>query len=361
MNLYLIIIFLGLGFVFSMFELFSKKANWIVFCILSAIIVIAIATRDSVVVPDTNVYLHLYKNIQNGLVSNEGFEIFYVILNYICVFLNFEVEGFFGGIVIINLLILIFGITKLEKTAKNENYNFFPCCFLVCYFSYFGLFYNAIAIRAGLAFSVAFLAIVYRIKKNYKMWYVLFGISIAFHLSMLILFVIIFISERINIKSRATYTKTILFIIFIWLSRISYFLSYILHWTIAVILKRSIIFERYSGYFGKPVGFGFFSQKNILFLLIGVVAVIVMYKYRDLPEFWEYFLKIYLIGLILTFLLNELYIGYRISEIMTFYSFLLLYWIINKKNRMTKITKFSVYVLVVILSSVAAINIIGIA
>lgn len=367
MNLTLTIFVIAFFIIFSFLELYFEKSFWGAAIFLSILSIIWISSRDASIVPDTNVYLRVYDSLRMSSISeysqfSEGFEFFYVFLNFIGILLKLDQTKFLGLIVAVNIIIIMWALIRLERQKSEEQslkMKIYPCYFLSCYFSYFGLFYNAIAVRAGLAFSFVFLASTFFIAKKYKSTVIICIIAVLFHSSALISILGVLVANKISIR-REGYKKWLLVIVFVWLGRVGYIFGEMINIFLAGILNKMPILNRYVGYLKNITGSGFYSQKNLLFLIIGVSFFVAMYKNRQMSYYIQKYMNICMIGLTLTFILNVYPNGYRMSETVTFFEFLLLYWIGSEKNRMTKFTKISIAIVLIVVSFGAALNVTGV-
>jgi hypothetical protein len=163
MNIWLVALF----FVYAIMLVELSRYVKYSFCALWIAIpfVVMIAMRSNLV-PDTQNYIDVYTGLfLNNIMGKEGvLEVGWLILNK-CVkfFAGDNYVILFGTLTTINLGILAFAAKRLIKQSDKTycNRHFFTALFLVSYMAFFGLYYNAIVLRAGIALSLIVLATTY--------------------------------------------------------------------------------------------------------------------------------------------------------------------------------------------------------
>ena len=109
------------------------------------------------VVPDTKEYVEFYEQIEAGnLVSFVLFSFepgFQLLGHFVKLIAGDRPVIFLAVIPIINISLILLSIRKITRQI-DANMSAKYIAAIVLYFAYFGLFYNAIVLRAGIAISV---------------------------------------------------------------------------------------------------------------------------------------------------------------------------------------------------------------
>lgn len=132
----------------------DNKTYWLAAVLISALV----AVRD-LSVPDTIYYYGFYQAITPGDFSTVGYYSFEIGFQVYTHFLKIISLGssvlYFFLISMTNLTILYFVAKKISPSGEDCNY----LLLLLTYYAFFGFFYNAIVLRAGIAISLVLLAI----------------------------------------------------------------------------------------------------------------------------------------------------------------------------------------------------------
>ena len=218
-------------------------------------------------------------------------------------------------------------LDSVHNNYVEKPKTFGACTFFAIYFGYFGMFYGAVVIRTGLALSLMFLAYAnYQARKNKKaICYAC--IAILFHTSIIILLLTILVSTMFVKRSNQFYKNWLMIIVLLWLSRISLFMNKIILAFMKVVGWIIPALGKYIGYTNGLMGSGFFSKKNFLYLMLGVLFVMCLDRVKD--KKYKNCLNVYLMGLTATYLLNEYSNGYRVFDQMIFFSLPLLLWVLR--------------------------------
>lgn len=332
MNLYLIFIVFFISILFSYTS--NNKNKYYIYWGVSIMFSLLVGTRN-ISVPDTINYLEFYESISFGnmeIMSYFSFEPGFQILSQILKLLTFGNSIlYFSFISIINCIILLFSIKNFDQ---EENFN--PTLLLILYFSFFGLFYNAIVIRAGLAISV----IVYTISLDYLSkrkpisklrlkTIILFIVAISLHYSSVIGIVSYYI-YKIPVK----FTKNsyiILWSIFLLLA-LSSISEFVVNSSIKLIISLFNLFEdtdfsKYSYYISDLYELNNTLPYRVLFQFI-IFLVCVLLK-QNINSINGRLLNIYLVGLILSSLFFSIEQLSRITDYFLLYSSFCLYFLIS--------------------------------
>lgn len=287
-------------------------------------------------VPDTDIYLGVYNSIVVGDLSSlssysfePGFQIYTHCLKGICA----------GNTILYLFCISMTNIALLYFSAKNFNYlegknNL--SLFLILYYAFFGFFYNAIVLRAGIALSLLLLGIsmMYNteISSNRKKIavFVIGGISASFHLTAvcgLISYLIFRNSKRLTLTSYLLY----------WIICLAIFIS-----RISVIIVRSLIdvvlnifdmlgdtdYSKYSYYIEDLYNLNTALPYRIIFqFVIGLFFI----SKRNMSVSYYRILNIYMIGLLLSSIFYSIEQISRITDYYLIFSVPLLYLFFVRK------------------------------
>ena len=357
MNIGILVVLIFLCVVSSSLEIASNKSIAILGIMLLTISTLLFSTRNPQVVPDTQAYIYVYDHIKNAnftdwsIYNYYGFEPGYIFLNICFNKLGASHEVFFAATYLLQTLMFIRGMKILNnarKIAADNQENIKLCTFVSVYLGYIGMFYGAIVIRTGLAMGAAFLS--YSFFRTGKIRNVITYsiIAVLFHKSVIILLIVIVTSEFIKYDSIGFYQRWLVAIVFLWLSRISLILNKLILVFINFIGKMIPLLNGYmeGGYTNNLMGNGFLSKKNMLYLALGFLFVKLYRKSQE--KEYRAALNIYLIGMTVTFFLNEYSDGYRAYDLMLIFSLPLLLWILTD-SKMMKIFNRWIYAVGVIL------------
>lgn len=311
---------------------FNKKNCYIFFSIILSII---IATRDENT-PDTINYLNFYKNIEIGnLVSlsmysfEPGFQIYTHILKIISLN-NSTIYLFY--ISITNSLILYRVINNFDKSLESN-----PLLFLILYYSFFGLFYNAIVIRAGIAISLMLYAISIEntsMPQNRKkiLTYFLFIISISFHYSAILSIFIYILYKIIPKLPHNVYIIIWIIATMIFVCKISSHIIPMLLQTLLDIFDKlsGTNFNKYSYYITELYKLNDQLPYRLIFQFIACLLFIPVNTNQK--EYYK-LLNIYLLGLFLSSLFYSIEQLSRITDYFLIFSSFLFYFIFQKYLR----------------------------
>jgi hypothetical protein len=170
MNIWLVSIF----FVYAVLIVELSRKSRFLWGVLGIAIpfIILIATRSNLV-PDTQNYIDLYKGLfLSNFTEKVGvYEMAWLILSRCIKFFagnNYVI--FFGVLTTINIIIIAFAARRLVRQSNEivRNQYFFIALFTILYMAFFGLYYNAIVLRAGIALSLLVLATTYCVQAKKK-------------------------------------------------------------------------------------------------------------------------------------------------------------------------------------------------
>ena len=331
MNPYLIFFTFTIGIIFSYYANDSKKRN--LYFIFSLILSLLVAIRSEST-PDTSNYLNFYRSIECGnLVSlsqfsfEPGFQLYTHFLKLIS-FGNTSIYLFY--ISITNTLILWKTFNNIDNNQTNN-----PTLFLILYYSFFGLFYNAIVIRAGIAISLVLFTIslqdstkLNHLKKRTVTLCVLI-IAVLFHYSA-ILSIPIYIIYRYTPKlSKGTYILLWIIPTTLFAAKIS---SFIIPNLINIVLNifdtlSNTNLNKYSYYITELYDL---NSKLPYRLIFQFAACLLFISVNNATKQYYKFLNIYLCGLFLSSIFYSIEQLSRITDYFLIFSFILFYMIYER-------------------------------
>lgn len=338
MNIVILVLFL-MFFLYWSFKKSSHNYKAIALFIFS--ISFLIACR-SISVPDTKGYLEYY----NSLTGFESFLFYTFELGF--QYYTYILKSFLGDhdrlylfcITLINSIFIFDALRRIQRLSNdNENQNINLLLLgLVLLFSYYGLFYNAITIRAGIAMIFYLQAFSYVCKDNLttsdivKIFVISF-VSFFFHKSSVIFWLILFVARFMPRCSKRTYLLVVFFSCLIFFSRLNLFLLNVFTSTIEKIIDlisstslNSIAFYREvmdEAETGLSFKFMFQLFSGFLFLTL---------RFESMPRIYFRFLNIYYIGLLLGAFLAPITMMYRVLDYFLILTFILyVFWAQSSK------------------------------
>lgn len=268
--------------------------------ILMAFIFSILATNRSLAIPDTKEYIHIYELINSDLFDfqerreEKGF----LILIKIFKALGFSVNWFFFCISIINSLILIKALRNLKIDIVIG---------LAFYMSFYGLYYNFIILRFGLAFSLFILAISYQFRGcNFKSTLFLL-LATIFHYIAFLGFLSLFAKLAKPIFSRKV---LILIVVLSFLLEILGMSNFIIKPIVNALNNRDS--GLYVYYMVSAEYISGFSLRNLVMYLAAIVGLV--FFYNELKPYYN-ILVLCVFGVFLQSILSSFMWGERLSII----------------------------------------------
>lgn len=321
MNLILMIILLVIAVLFSSIEILIKKEMYLVYWILVIFFAFICATR-SLITQDTIPYILGYNDVSINYFYtsiNETplrFDLGYTILMQVFKILfggNYKIFFFF--IVIINYLIILLAYKKIcEIIGYKKTY---IITLFTLYTSYFGIYYNGIVLRAGIAISFIIYSTSFFLEKKYIRGAFLGGIALFMHDSSILASIIILILFFRKSFTKKTYYifLTLLLIITVTESN-AYILKRILPLLEIWVNKYEFLHVFKAYIVNSSMTFGI-SFKLIYFILIGYVYIF-LNLFRNI--YINKFINIYFFGLLIAVIFNGLDVFSRISDFYIIYN-----------------------------------------
>ena len=209
MSLAVILLFVAIG---SISMLFKTKYSYIPL-LFYFILIIGFRSLD---VPDTEPYVLFFQGLNQSSLFDQSFlyEKGFVALSFLIKQLTNNYNYYFAIIAFLNVLLVGYSFKCLTKNEKVKNSKSMLIAYL-SYMSFFGFFYNAIVLRAGLAISCLMLILTIR---DRRIKVILFILAFLFHrtsLFFIIGYLVFFYAKK---KTNKTYFLIGLLLIFIHVS-----------------------------------------------------------------------------------------------------------------------------------------------
>ncbi|RHR40027.1 EpsG family protein [Parabacteroides sp. AF18-52] len=338
MNIIIIIIFFILFLSWSFIKNNHNKTT--IFLFIIAISFLTSIRNDSV--PDTKNYREYY----NALEGIESFIFYTFELGFQCysyilkIILKGNDKLYFFCITFMNSILIFDALKRIQQLIKsNTNSAINPLLYgLVFLFSYYGLFYNAITIRAGIAMALYIQAFSFLCKDDLatsdkiKIFIICF-LAYFFHKSSVIFWMILFLAHFMPRLSKRTYLLIILFSCLIFFSRVNILVLNVFNSFFEKIINilsnsnldtislyRETITEEET-----KLSFKFMFQLFSGFLFLSV-------RFISMPKMYFYFLNIYYIGLVLGAFLAPITMMYRVLDYFLILTFILyMFWVQSTK------------------------------
>lgn len=324
MSFIIIIILLLSSYVLSFSNDYEKYLLFII--TFTAIITYIIATRDQSI-PDTEPYINGYLNNSDifDFKSSPFDKGYTVLMRTSKLIFGSNYPLFFAFFPIANIVILLKSCKYISSAIYSQMNNskckeaFNPLVLLLIYFSYYGIYHNAIVLRAGISTSLVFLSlsIYLRSKKFQFKSFVIFIIAFLFHSSAIVCVPMFWVAKTKKLMCVNTCITILLLIICLYL------ISPLLNIINEPINQLFLIMEdsntnelsKFSAYNNSSlfVDSGI-SFKFMFFYLFGWLF---SFKKNNNP-ITDKLLRIYLIGLSIWALFRPLLLIERISDFYTF-------------------------------------------
>lgn len=302
-------------------------------------IVMLIANR-SLTVPDTEGYVELFNGISTSFFDFNTYpELGYQFINKLFKQFTSNHTVFFFCLTLFNVFNLAY-ILKSHPSLLGNNKERNLLLFFVLYIAFFGYYYNAIVLRAGMAMLFVVNATLYACldnmkKKDFLMMMLFQILAILFHVSSTIWIPVLFYVKHLNNERR--YTKNLLILIisaFVYFTRIGDvialgFVNNLLS-QISLVNNEGLDFSRFSYYIdnGESSGIAF---KYLFFLLSAFLFNSIDIK----NNYYRKILPVYIVGIFIFSFLRSILIIERITDYFTLFSFVLYYILISNLHNST--------------------------
>ncbi|MCK9509123.1 MAG: EpsG family protein [Pigmentiphaga sp.] len=351
MSIVYVLVFFLTCFLFSYVERnqnisFLKWVFIVPFCVL-------VASR-SIDVPDTDVYMTYFFNEDSSLIYyvDYGFEIGFQVLTKLLK--NITEENFriyFALITLLNLIVIdyaakrIFSVFQKEQTEPTINSNLYEyqndatqgrhlsIIALTLYVAFFGLYVNAVVLRAGLAFSLMVLATSFAIDIRKKSDYIIIAslllLAYFFHntalLGVFIVLVLMF-SKKFTLNTYLVFSVIIGVIYFVNLTPR---LGSTVFDLILSLNNLTVVAYKLSEYGGASL---FVSEGiSMKFTFFWMISFILPMNDTSSKSYYK-FLNVYFIGLAVFAFMRSVLLVERVTDYFLLFSFVLFYLYLIRQN-----------------------------
>lgn len=308
-----------------------KENNWITISFVG-LLCILIALR-SIAVPDTDQYTLFFESLEAGNLANlvffsyePGFQLYSHLIKLI---VGNNSTIYLLVIVLTNVLLLRIAINKISSNWSDDKPNYLLA--LMLYFAYYGLFYNAIVLRAGIAISFLILANTFLIKENMsrkeKITFIsLIFLALVFHYSSLVGIVGLLIFKYFPKFTLRSYLIVWMICVLFFFSGISiYFIKFITNYILAFFkLFTATNLEKYEYYLTELYNIAYILPFKYIFSLFSGLFFLLI-STTNTPNIYYKFLNVFFAGLLLGAIFSAIDQFARISDYFLVYSFIL-YW-----------------------------------
>lgn len=343
MNIFFIIFFILGCFVFSYLERHFriKFAKWIFiipFCILAA--------NRSISVPDTEAYTSFFDSLDTSLSISGvyGFEIGFEYLSKIIkLLLGNSSIIFMGTISMINLLIIDYSMKKINKSLYSEqkdngkdlsgNNRFFQdhnlsIIPLTLYVAFFGLYFNTIVLRVGIALSLIVLASTFSIKpqKVLKDYFLICGLLLLayfFHATAIFGIFIMFIFLFTKTYKSQTYIWIMFISGVIYMLNLSSSLGDKVFNTVLSLNNLTTLSDKLNNYSGDITYNTGVAMKYVFFWVMGLFLI--RFNSSISSKIFARYLNVYVAGIIIYSLFRSVLLLERVTDFFLAFSFILFY------------------------------------
>lgn len=305
---------------------FDRTLCRVINVILIAAFSAMIAFRPDTV-PDTMSYKEIFGRISPNF--SYGFDLFgeydsveYGFL-YLIVFFKYlsnSVTLFFFMLCFLSVSIVMKGIQMIVENLTRREFCF-PFVFAV-YISYFGIYYNGIAIRQGLAIAFCTVALAFFLKRKYLLCLVLTFIAFLFHRLSFIaipIFLLYKLLGKLRISSK-TYFICLLVLLVYCFSGLGYYVNKYAFSLLLSILNLIGLGKAYSNYIENfELHIHGFPYRVVLNILLGFLLLVIGGREKESKNQFN----IYLVGLFALCALFGISAIYRGADYFMFFSVLI--------------------------------------
>ena len=207
-------------------------------------------------------------------------------------------------------VITLYACRNIVSVLTNINRGRFLLSSIIVYISYYGLYYNAIAIRASFSLSLSMLIFSILLKK---------GISFKNFIAVLALITVSFAFHNLKISILKIYSY------YLKLSNLLFNILPLDLLSLSISSNDVAYGYKVTGYINDALQT---NAKSNFFILHSVLLIYLLLNYRkDIPY---QLLNIYIVGLLIHSLFSFLPSINRVSDYFIVYSFVLVAWLISK-------------------------------
>ena len=291
--------------------------------------------------PDTEAYIDFYQATNFDLFDFYGDDFaigFQILTKILKIFSYGNYSVYMFELTLINVSLFMITINLVSKKCINKKISFLIP--LIIYFSYYGIFYNAIVLRAGISLNILLLLyVLISIKsRHYVFDYILYGLlfilAYLFHTSTIIALLILVVLCLPHFQRKVYYVLLFVSIIFCYssvgTSIMNYFYSFLIEHSFVTTNRETEngldLLLRYgmTSEIGNVISFKFIFQIILAFIFLNSNAKFKLYKKL---------FNVYVIGLLIGSIGIRMETFGRVLDFFTFTSIILL-WIdyVNSSN-----------------------------
>ena len=303
-------------------------------------------------VPDTDVYMNYFMMEDADLLyyNDYGFEIgFQFLTKLIKLVVSDNYQFYFALITLINLVLIFNAVKRINKlhqeeykvlsdsdvSPTTESTGFFSIILLTLYVAFFGLYFNSIVLRVGIAFSLVVFAVSYALKKNKKpvdyIVILLFLIlSVLFHSTAILGFIIILIILFSKKHSFKFYFILLSIIAGFYFLNLTSRLGGVVFNIIASLNAFTLLSDKLSNYGGTQSLFAA-EGISIKFVFYWFMSFVLLLNDNQSKLYYKLF-NVYLVGLAVFALLRSVLLVERVTDYFLLFSFVLFYLFLSQKE-----------------------------
>lgn len=329
----------------------NKKMGFILYFITAFAFAYFIGIR-SIDVPDTEVYVDFYNNTNPYIFSdfnNSSFEIgFQVLTKVLKIITGGYVIYYFMLICLINFSLFYF---SLKNFTRNQGH--FLSIGLNLYLAFFGLFYNSIVLRQGIALSLICYAISLtflngelNFKKNKKKITISLFLAVSLHLSSVIGILVWFLFKKSKGKSSNYYIILLILSMSIYFFKIGAFFTdiFVSGLNSLFSLFQGTQFAKYLFYQDLLKDVSYAISFKILFFYF-VAGLIILLHNRDSFLKENKLFRIYMMGV---FLISFLGFIEQISRALDYFMILSVFLLFGEFIKMKKFDSRILFLIIVL-------------
>ncbi len=343
----------------------NKKSQLFFSFVLVCIFSIIMAYRGTNI-PDTYWYTYSFDNIDvkydygfSFIYNNGRFGFEYGFLWLIILFKRYistNVHVFFWAISVFSSCSIVYGLSKLidyiHSDTQNEYYKNIPVLCTI-YFSFFGIYYCGIAVRAGIALGIILIAISKIMDRKYITFLILSIVAFSIHKLSIIgifIFIALFFIPKIEKKLLLTFWITIGVLI---VAKMSY---YFFNYTSKILL---FVFSKfpaldYVRFLNKAQESSEAGNAVFLDWIIGLLILITIYEIGKIYKLYN----AYFCGFVIILFMANIPGFSRVSDFFIIANIPMLHEFYMHKS-FSVLIRLGIIVLIVMLNTVRVLNICG--
>lgn len=352
-------------FLFSYLERHFSFPHYKWFFIIPFVALVAFRSLD---VPDTVFYLNYYLLEDTDFLHfvDYGYEFGFQILTKLVKSIAGEnYQLYFAVITLINSILIVNAVKRIDKINQKEfrlasesdvfqsteHRHFFSIILLTLYVAYFGLYFNSIILRVGIAFSLIVFAVSYALKidkkpVDYIVVFLFVLLSVLFHTTAILGFIIVLIIFFSKKQSFKFYVILLFAIAVFYFLNITSRLGGVVFNVIISLNAFTLLSDKLSNYAGSQ---SLFAAEGISmkFVFYWFMSFVLLFNDNQSKLYYKLF-NVYIIGLAVFAILRSVLLVERVTDYFLLFSFILFYlYLIRQKS-----IKFWIYYIMIVLLQV---------